>query len=88
MHLLSILLCKNQDHQAKEIVSYIHVLQVLFVPYALRKQDEYAATARKAFEAWGFTFSSIHTAENPYLAASKAQVINLLSGWFKFKDIM
>ena len=47
---------------------------MLFVPYALRKQDEYAATARKAFEAWGFTFSSIHTAENPYLAASKAQV--------------
>ena len=49
-------------------------LQVLFVPYALRKQDEYAATARKAFEAWGFSFSSIHTAENPYLAASQAQV--------------
>ena len=87
-NLLSILLGKNQDHQAKEIVSYIHVLQVLFVPYALRKQDEYAATARKAFEAWGFTFSSIHTAENPYLAASEAQVINLLSGWFKFKDII
>ena len=49
-------------------------LQILFVPYALRKQDEYAATARKAFEAWGFSFSSIHTAENPYLAASQAQV--------------
>ena len=51
---------------------------MLFVPYALRKQDEYAATARKAFEAWGFTFSSIHTAENPYLAASEAQVIWLM----------
>ena len=50
------------------------LLQVLFVPYALRKQDEYAATARKAFESWGFIFSSIHTEENPYLAASKAQV--------------
>ena len=53
-------------------------LQILFVPYALRKQDEYAATARKAFEAWGFSFSSIHTAENPYLAASQAQVKKLV----------
>ena len=54
---------------------------MLFVPYALRKQDEYAATARKAFEAWGFTFSSIHTAENPYLAASEAQVIWWVKGY-------
>jgi len=56
------------------------VTEVLFVPYALRKQDEYAATARKAFEAWGFTFSSIHTAENPYLAASEAQAIFIGGG--------
>ena len=55
-------------------IAALVLLQVLFVPYALRKQDEYAATARKAFESWGFTFSSIHTEENPYLAASKAQV--------------
>ena len=54
---------------------------MLFVPYALRKQDEYAATARKAFEAWGFPFSSIHTAENPYLAASEAQVIWWVKGY-------
>ena len=55
-------------------IAALVLLQVLFVPYALRKQDEYAATARKAFESWGFIFSSIHTEENPYLAASKAQV--------------
>ena len=26
------------------------------------------------FESWGFKFSSIHTAKNPYEAASQAQV--------------
>ena len=48
---------------------------MLFVPYALRKQDEYAATARKAFESWGFKLTSIHETENPVEAASRAEVI-------------
>ena len=47
----------------------------MFVPYALRKQDEYAATARKAFESWGFKLTSIHETENPVEAASRAEVI-------------
>merc|ERR1719370_1872124 len=71
------------EYAADHIQQFLHgcgVNEVLFVPYALRKQDEYAATARKAFEAWGFSFSSIHTAENPYLAASQAQAIFIGGG--------
>ena len=51
-----------------------NVSEVLFVPYALRKQDEYAATARKAFQGWGFKLTSIHETESPAEAARSAQV--------------
>ena len=51
-----------------------NVREVLFVPYALRKQDEYAATARKAFESWGYKLTSIHETEDPVEAAAKAEV--------------
>ena len=55
-----------------------NVKEVLFVPYALRKQDEYAATARKAFESWGYKLTSIHETEDPVEAATKAEVRNIL----------
>ena len=51
--------------------------EVLFVPYALRKQDDYAATARKAFQGWGFKLTSIHETESPVEAARSAQVLVL-----------
>ena len=56
------------------------VSEVLFVPYALRKQDEYAATARKAFTGWGFKLTSIHETENPAEAARTAQAIFIGGG--------
>lgn len=42
-----------------------NVKKVLFVPYALRKQDDYACKAKCAFQKWGFEVDSIHEAENP-----------------------
>ena len=56
------------------------VTEVLFVPYALRKQDEYAATARKAFQGWGFKLTSIHETESPAEAARTAQAIFIGGG--------
>merc|ERR1712029_149264 len=57
-----------------------NVTEVLFVPYALRNQDNYAATARKAFESWGFKLTSIHETENPSAAAGAAQAIFIGGG--------
>lgn len=57
-----------------------NVTEVLFVPYALRDEDKYAATARAAFEAWGFRLTSIHEAENPATAASAAKAIFIGGG--------
>merc|ERR1711936_41084 len=57
-----------------------NVEEVLFVPYALRDQDGYTAKARSVFESWGFRLSSVHEAENPALAASKAQAIFIGGG--------
>merc|ERR1711997_1169589 len=57
-----------------------NVSEVLFVPYALRKQDDYAATARKAFQGWGFKLTSIHETESPVEAARSAQAIFIGGG--------
>ena len=43
-------------------------------------QDKYAATARKAFEGWGFKLTSIHETENPVAAAKSAQAIFIGGG--------
>ena len=48
--------------------------QVLFVPFALRKQEDYANKARVPFTQWGFEFDSIHTAEDKVSAVKSAQV--------------
>jgi len=71
------------------------VSEVLFVPYALRTQDEYAATARKAFTGWGFKLTSIHETDNPVAAVGAAQAIfigggntfQLLNGLYEHKLI-
>ena len=57
-----------------------YFLQVLFVPFALRKQDEYAAKAREPFEKWGFEFSSLHTEEDKVSALKSAQALFIGGG--------
>jgi dipeptidase E len=50
------------------------------VPYALGNRDEYATTARKPFEAWGFEFSSIHESEDPVGSVKAADAIFIGGG--------
>ena len=37
-------------------------------------KDAYTASARKAYEEWGFKLTSVHETDNPAAAASRAQV--------------
>ncbi|KAG7159943.1 Alpha-aspartyl dipeptidase-like [Homarus americanus] len=55
-------------HHIKEFLTGKNVKRVLFVPYALRKMDNYAETAQKKFTSWGFELDSIHKAEDPVSA--------------------
>ena len=52
----------------------------MFVPFALRKQDEYAAKARKPFSSWGFDFKSIHNEDDKVSAVKSAQAIFIGGG--------
>lgn len=71
------------EYAAEHICDFLrsrNVTEVLFVPYALRDQDKYAATARAAFEGWGFRLTSIHETEHPASAAAAAQAIFIGGG--------
>lgn len=48
---------------------------VLFVPYALKDRDGYAAVARQKFEAMGFRLDSIHELDNPKQAIASAEAM-------------
>ena len=64
-----------KDHIVRFLTSN-GVKKVLFVPYALRDQDSYAATARKPFEEWGFEFESVHqVGGEPAEAVKKANCV-------------
>ena len=59
------------------------MFKVLFIPFALMDQDEYAKTAKGPFEQWGFQLESIHELmkkEDPVKAVSKAQAIFIGGG--------
>lgn len=56
------------------------VTRVLFVPYALHNRDDYAATARTAFEAMGYKLDSIHENPSAVEAVRKAQAIFIGGG--------
>jgi dipeptidase E len=49
--------------------------RVLFVPYALRDRDGYAAKAREAFAEMGFGLDSIHEAADPARALEAAEAV-------------
>ena len=56
---------------------------MLFIPFALTNQDEYAKTAKGPFEQWGFQLESIHETmkmEDPVLTVNKAQAIFIGGG--------
>jgi dipeptidase E len=51
------------------------VKRVLFIPFALKDHDAYAAKARSAFEAMGFGLDSLHDAPDPKRAVEQAEAI-------------
>lgn len=51
------------------------VSRVLFIPYALKDHDAYAAKARAAFEGMGFSLDSLHEAKDAVAAIEMAEAI-------------
>jgi len=51
------------------------VQKILFVPYALRKQDEYFEKFRLRLKEMGFSSESIHTSDDPIGSVNAAQAI-------------
>ena len=51
------------------------VRRVLFIPYALKDRDGYAAKARAAFEEMGYGLDSLHEAPEQRRAVEKAEAI-------------
>jgi dipeptidase E len=49
--------------------------RVLFIPYALKDQDAYAAKARETFAEIGFRLESIHEASDPRRAIERAEAV-------------
>ncbi len=49
--------------------------RVLFVPFALRDRDGYAAKAREAFAEMGFALDSLHEATDPRAAVEAAEAV-------------
>ncbi len=51
------------------------VKTILFLPFALKDHDAYAAKVRAAFEGMGFGLESLHEAADPVAAIEKAEAI-------------
>src|SRR5512140_5834 len=49
--------------------------RVLFIPYALKDRDTYAAKARAAFGELGFPLDSLHEADDPRRAVEQAEAV-------------
>ncbi len=50
------------------------------MPFALRKQDDYADKARVPFTQWGFEFESLHLAEDKVSSVKSAQALFIGGG--------
>ncbi len=69
------------DHAEPLIRDFLpRIKRVLFVPYALKDRDGYAAVARQKFEAMGFALDSIHQASDPRGAVEKAEAMFIGGG--------
>jgi dipeptidase E len=64
------------EHAFEELRSLLGATaRVLFVPYALKDMDGYAAKARATFGKIGYELGSIHEMPDPVAAVSKAQAV-------------
>jgi len=82
------------DHAEKEIRNFLGAARrVLFIPFAQRNQDAYAALARQRLAAMGYEMDSAHEASDPRQAASEAEAVfvgggntfRLLKGLYDFE---
>ncbi len=63
--------------------------RVLFIPYALRDHNGYAAKARTAFEGLSYRLDSIHESANPSRAVAEAEAVFCGGGnTFRLLDAM
>jgi dipeptidase E len=64
------------EHAFDEITSLFgNAARVLFVPYALKDRDGYAAKARRAFGEMGYEVESLHESPDPVAAVKNAQAM-------------
>lgn len=64
------------EHARDELVALLAgCRRVLFVPFALKDRDAYAAKARAAFDEMGFDLDSIHEAAAPRKAVEDAEAV-------------
>ncbi|XP_021371466.1 alpha-aspartyl dipeptidase-like, partial [Mizuhopecten yessoensis] len=69
------------EHCSDQIKTFLRqVKRVLFVPYALHDQDEYANVAKKAFNTMGYELDSIHTQPSALEAVKKAEAVFIGGG--------
>lgn len=67
---------KYLEHAASELRDFLgKTPRVLFIPYALRDRDAYAAKARAGFEGLGYGLDSIHDALSPAAALESAEAL-------------
>jgi dipeptidase E len=68
------------DHAEKEIRNFLGAARrVLFIPFAQRNQDAYAAQARQRLGAMGYEMDSAHEVSAPRQVASAAEAVFV--GW-------
>ena len=64
------------EHAAEALKARLEgASRVLFIPYALKDHDAYAAKARGAFEAMGFGLDSLHETSDPVRAVENADAL-------------
>lgn len=69
------------EHAEAEIRDLLGGVQhVLFVPYALHDQDNYAAQAEKKFRALGYEMTSVHQAPDAKAAVAQAEALFIGGG--------
>jgi dipeptidase E len=64
------------QHASAELADFLaETPRVLFIPYAIRDHDAYAAKARAAFERIGYGLDSLHEADAPSESLEQARAV-------------